>query len=54
MLIQLWESRIGCHMNNVFIGDLLAYADEVTIILLNKIICNEYTAANHTLTLRKQ
>ena len=53
MLIRLRESRIGCHINNVFTG-ALAYADDVTIICpslrgLNKMleICNEYAAANH-------
>ena len=33
MLIRLRESRIGCHINNVFTG-ALAYADDVTIICL--------------------
>ena len=46
MLIRLRESRIGCHINNVFSG-ALAHADDVTIICpslrgLNKMleICN--------------
>ena len=53
MLVQLRESRIGCHINNAF-TDALAYADDVTIICpslrgLNKMLemCNEYANANH-------
>ena len=49
MLIRLMESRICCHINNVFI-DALAYADDVTIIYPTlRALNNKYAAANHSM-----
>ena len=50
---QLGQSRIECHMNTVFIGDL-AYVDDLTISCPNlrglyKVLetCNQYVNTNH-------